>query len=141
MARILVIDDNATDRLLTMRALEQMGHAVETETGGAAALRRLAGSRFDLIVVDIFMENMDGLEFLRAKTGLTDAPILAISGGGSVVGMDFLKAAGSLGADAVLHKPIACAELKGAVTALLAGRRQTAAKTASQHPDRGTLRG
>lgn len=122
MAKILVIDDSAADRMLTTHALEQMGHFVATETSGSAALRRLAGSRFDLIILDIFMEGMDGLEFLRAKVGVTEAPILAISGGGSVFAIDFLEVATSLGADATLYKPFASAELGNAVASLLERR-------------------
>ncbi len=119
MAKILVVDDDATYRTLTKRALEQMGYNVETAKDGVEALRRTADFTFDLIVTDIFMPDMDGLEFIRTVADINDTPILAISGGGSRVSIDFLRHAGTLGADAMLHKPVAVGDLRNAVESLL----------------------
>lgn len=127
MAKILVIDDDPTYRLLVARALEEMGHAVESAPNGATALLRLAVDSFDLIVTDIFMDDMDGFEFMRAKSATSKALVLAISGGGSgcLAGgaPNFLWIACRLGAAAALAKPFALTALKEAVTSLLDGTR------------------
>lgn len=144
MARILVIDDDPTYRLLVQRALEQMGHAVESVANGARALRRLVVESFDLIVTDIFMDDMDGFEFMRAKGGASAAQVLVMSGGGSGSLADgtpnFLRIARHLGADAALAKPFAPAALKEAVSSLLAAARAAPPSASAARPSAGAAR-
>lgn len=139
MAKILVIDDDPTYRLLVVRTLVEMGHTVESAPSGSAALLRLAADNFDLIVTDIFMDDMDGFEFMRAKSTTTQALVLAISGGGSgsLAGEapNFLRIACHLGADAALAKPFAMGALKDAVTSLLHGTRPLPPGAFAAHTD------
>ena len=62
---ILVVDDDRQARLLLTRALENLGYAVSAVEGGEEALQALASETFDLILLDILMPNMDGVEFLE----------------------------------------------------------------------------
>jgi CheY-like chemotaxis protein len=69
--RILVVDDDRSTRHLLQLQLKSAGYAVETASGGAAALRRLTATRFDLVLLDVWMPGMDGLELLAR---LRDSP-------------------------------------------------------------------
>jgi len=64
-ARVLVVDDNATNRELARRILEAMGSTVTEADGGASALVRLADDPVDLVLMDLRMPDLDGLEVLR----------------------------------------------------------------------------
>ena len=62
--RILVVDDNESNRDLVSRRLARDGHAVETADGGVEALSLLKDREFDLILLDILMPDMSGYEVL-----------------------------------------------------------------------------
>jgi CheY-like chemotaxis protein len=64
MARILVVDDDATTRLMLRGILKEAGHAVATAADGAAALRAVKKEKFDLVFLDIWMPKMSGLDLL-----------------------------------------------------------------------------
>lgn len=64
MARILIVDDDRSTRELIRTQLRAAGYGVETARGGASALARLARRRFDLVLMDVWMPGMDGLEVL-----------------------------------------------------------------------------
>jgi len=122
MAHILVIDDDPVYSALIVCALERSGHRVSTVGNGREALFRLAETTFDLIITDILMPEMDGIEFIRRAPNGTRAPILAVSGYGSDRSINFLKVARLLGADASLRKPFAPDELRATVETLLSRR-------------------
>ena len=65
MARILVVDDEEGVRSFLAEALEDDGHAVSSAEDGRAAAERLACDRFDLLITDLCMPRMDGLELVR----------------------------------------------------------------------------
>ena len=65
MAKILVVDDSALSRRVCRRILESAGHAVADAPDGLAALERYALDRPDLVLLDVTMAEMDGLEVLR----------------------------------------------------------------------------
>ena len=73
-ARILYIDDDAGLRRLAERALTRRGMNVTSAASGAEGLERAAAERFDLVAVDHYMPEMDGLETLRRLRALPDAP-------------------------------------------------------------------
>jgi CheY-like chemotaxis protein len=79
---ILVTDDDAAIRAMFARSLRSLGE-VEEANGGAAALRRLAARKFDLLILDLHMPLVDGfsvLEALATKGGPNrDTPILAVT--------------------------------------------------------------
>jgi CheY-like chemotaxis protein/anti-sigma regulatory factor (Ser/Thr protein kinase) len=70
--RILVVDDDRTTRDLIRFQLKSAGYAVEAAVDGAAALDRIRRHRFDLVLLDVWMPGMDGLEVL---TRLRDEPV------------------------------------------------------------------
>ena len=80
--RILIVDDNASNRDLLGRQLARAGHTVANVDGGHAALDRLAGEEFDLILLDMMMPDISGYEVLRrlkAQDGTADVPVIMIS--------------------------------------------------------------
>jgi adenylate cyclase len=80
--RILVVDDNESNRDLLARRLARDGHAVEMASGGAAALALLKDREFDLILLDILMPDMSGYQVLGELKGsaLTrEIPVIMIS--------------------------------------------------------------
>jgi CheY-like chemotaxis protein len=121
MAHILVIDDDPVLRRVVTLALEAAGHSVLRCENGRKAVAFLEHDHADLLVTDIVMPEMDGVETVRAVRQLDpDLPILAISGGGSFDPKDYLGIAKAFGATAVLPKPFRPAELLDLVTQLLA---------------------
>ena len=120
MARILVIDDENLVRLTLEAVLSARGHVVALATEGGEGLDQLATSDFDLIITDLIMPEMEGIETIRAIRRLSSSlPILAISGGGRRQIGDFLEMAAKFGADVVLRKPFSSAELLAAVESAL----------------------
>ena len=116
MARILVVDDDELVRVSVAEILSRAGHQVETAEDGEAALGRHRAARFDLVVTDIVMPRMEGLETVRALRGdRSRVKIVAISGCERRGSEFYLTAARALGADQVLVKPFTGAELRAAV--------------------------
>lgn len=81
MARILVAEDEVPVREFVRRVLELRGHEVVTVGDGAEALVKLGRARFDLLLTDISMPNMDGFELaLKVARDYPDLPVLMMSG-------------------------------------------------------------
>ncbi|WP_430396462.1 response regulator [Ferrovibrio sp.] len=81
MARILVAEDEVPVREFVRRVLELRGHEVVTVSDGAEALVKLGKARFDLLLTDISMPNMDGFELaLKVARDYPDLPVLMMSG-------------------------------------------------------------
>jgi CheY-like chemotaxis protein len=80
--RILVVDDEEDTRTLLCTLLESEGYGVETAADGEAALERVQATRPDLILLDIMMPQMDGLEVcdhLRFDPATRDVPIIFLT--------------------------------------------------------------
>lgn len=106
MARILVADDDAGVRAAVHKALTGAGHAVAEAVDGGTVLDLYAGQPYDLLLIDLYMLPMDGLEtIIRLKRDHPDARIVAISGGGYRDKHDVLTMAIRAGAQATLAKP------------------------------------
>ena len=120
MARILVIDDELVIRQALSIMLANVGHKVETAENGRAGLDLLERESFDLVLTDILMPEMDGVEAMRKLRALPSPPkIVAMSGGVQLTREDFPRAAELLGADAALSKPFRARELYALVDRLL----------------------
>ena len=83
--RILIVDDEEGLRRLLVRVLSKSGYEATAVAGGAEALRQLAGESFDLIITDIKMPEMDGLELLRELKAFDPSlPIIVMTAYGTV---------------------------------------------------------
>ena len=125
--RILVVEDNRTlaDGLLAV--LRSSGYAVDVVHDGVSALAALATESFDLVVLDLSLPEMDGLEVLRElRAGGNRSAVLVLTARGAlderIRGLD-------LGADDYMTKPFEVAELEARVRVLL--RRQSGLRSAS----------
>lgn len=79
LARLLVVDDNPDGRELLARRLERSGYSVETAYDGLDAIDKIRNERFDLIVLDIMMPNLSGIEVLqeiRGRHSKIELPVL-----------------------------------------------------------------
>ena len=116
MATILLIDDDEQVRRLFQVALEEAGYRVLSAAGGKEGLRLLHNQEVDLMLVDIFMPDMDGLEVIQLLHKNRPAcKIIAISGGSGK--RNHLDTAKYLGAHDTLKKPFNLQELVDAVSA------------------------
>jgi len=119
MAKVFVIDDEAGLRRVIARALQDAGHAVSVHEHGRHAIDRIEQERPDLLITDIFMPEMEGLETIRRARQLRpQMPVIAMSGYSDEQG-DYLAIAEKFGADATLRKPFSLAELVQLVARLL----------------------
>ncbi|MFT7775393.1 adenylate/guanylate cyclase domain-containing protein [Roseateles sp.] len=118
-ARILLVEDNRVNRLLLARHVELLGHQVEMAEDGLAALARVQQEAFDLLLVDIHMPGMGGIELLerlRASPELSELPVIVTS---AVEGLDSIVRCIELGAEDYLHKPVNLVLLKARINASL----------------------
>ena len=113
MARVLVVDDDATIRSYIDMALNEEGHEVLAAEHGEAALRLLDTLVPDIILLDMRMPTMDGWEFARLyhdRPG-RKAPIVVMT-----AAQDAAQRAAQIGADAFLAKPFDLDALYGCVS-------------------------
>jgi two-component system, chemotaxis family, chemotaxis protein CheY len=118
-AKVLVVDDSGLARRMTRRLLEEMGHTVDEASDGAQALERFYINRPDLVVLDMVMTGMYGLEVL-AKLRELDPEVRVIVATADIQNST-REQARAAGAVAVLNKPVAKQELTDVVTSVLAG--------------------
>lgn len=122
-ARLLVVDDNKVNRLLLVRSVELLGHSAATAENGRIALDVLHRERFDLVLLDLAMPEMDGfavLERLRADAELHDVPVIVTS---SNEGIEDVVRSIELGAEDYLHKPVNPVLLRARIGATLEKKR------------------
>ena len=84
MARILVIDDEPAIRRILREILEHEKYNVDDAASAVDALPLVKENEYDAILCDIKMPQMDGIEFLEEAKKITDAPIIMISGHGTI---------------------------------------------------------
>ncbi|MBI3782010.1 MAG: response regulator [Deltaproteobacteria bacterium] len=121
MAKILLVDDDAAFRSMLRRTLQRLGHEVVEAEDGEEALRTLRKLAVDLVITDIIMPNVEGIETIRAlRRDYPGLKIIAMSGGGRVVRSDYLEIAEAFGAACVLRKPFPNEQLCAAIDAALA---------------------
>jgi len=105
-ANILLVDDDRQTRMKLTRDLESQGHTVNAVDGGRTALETLAGKKFDLILLDILMPEMDGFELLRrlkSDANVSDIPVIVVS---SLEDAQSAEKSKQLGAQAYITKPV-----------------------------------
>jgi DNA-binding response OmpR family regulator len=121
MARILVIEDNASIRALLRDELTAVGHVVFLANDGREGLSRYRHYHPDLVITDIFMPERNGLDVIL-ELASTNAKIIAMSGGGHLDRSDHLDDAIHFGVGRVLTKPFTMEALMAAVNAALSSR-------------------
>ncbi len=113
MYNILVIDDVEDVRTTIREMLERAGHRVSEAANGKEALLKIDQQLPDLVITDIFMPEMEGLEFIRTiKKKQITLPIIALSGSTQ---SEYLQYALKFGANYGLYKPFSQDELLMAV--------------------------
>jgi CheY-like chemotaxis protein len=120
MARIIVIDDEPGVLRVACLVLEAAGHTVAAYPDGRGGIAHIEREPPDLLITDLFMPEMEGLETIRLARELqAEMPIIAISGV-DFAGGDYLEIAEKFGALATLKKPFRPADLVDLVARLLA---------------------
>jgi DNA-binding NtrC family response regulator len=119
MATILVVDDEMGIRALLSEILTDEGHAIELAENAAQARAARERLRPDLVLLDIWMPDVDGITLLKewGATGLLTMPVIMMSGHGTI---DTAVEATKYGAIAFLEKPITLQKLLRAVEQSLA---------------------
>ncbi len=120
---ILIADDNRVNRLLLGRGLEQEGHTVAFAENGGEALGQLRGGRFDLMLLDVLMPELDGygvLEELQRDPHLRDIPVIVTS---SLDELDSVVRCLQTGAEDYLTKPVNPVLLGARISASLEKKR------------------
>jgi DNA-binding response OmpR family regulator len=108
MARVLVVDDDLTVREVVVSYLRAAGHVVDEAADGESALTTMGETPADLVVLDLMLPGIDGLEVCRRLRATGDVPVIMLTALGSeadrVVGLE-------LGADDYVTKPFSPREL------------------------------
>ena len=120
-ANILVVDDSSLARRLTRQALEEMGHKVEEAADGAEALERYAINRHDLVLLDLVMQGMYGVEVLEKLRQVDpDARVVVATADIQKSTRDIVRSAGAFG---LVNKPLSKDVLTSAVGRALEGEK------------------
>lgn len=120
MTKILLVDDEVALREGLREILEMAGYAVIEAGNGREALAAFAREGADLVITDVVMPDMDGVDLVSALRAERTIPILSMSGGSRVVSARFgLDSSLLAGANACLNKPFSRQQLLDAVAALL----------------------
>ncbi len=116
---ILVVDDDALSLRLVSRQLDKLGdHRVDAVTGGDEALARLTSSRYDLVLLDLIMPRVNGIDVLRwiaRRPQLDSTRVIVISAEDS---QSSRQAAWAHGASDVLLKPFSTRTLQRRISRL-----------------------
>jgi CheY-like chemotaxis protein len=120
MLRILVVDDERPVREAMALLLKQQGYRVVVAECGHTAVSAIETFTFDLVIVDIFMPGMNGLETIDIlRQDAPEVPIIVMSGyaaGSGATGPDFFREAVDRGATCCLRKPFSRDQLVDAIT-------------------------
>ena len=116
MAKILVIDDDASVRSVVSRILQEAGYETETATNGLEGIEAMSRTRFALVICDMLMPVQEGIETIQEiRRAGANIPIIAISGAFGDEGYTPLDDARAIGADLAIAKPFTIEKLLAAV--------------------------
>ncbi len=129
--RILLVDDEQSIQTLLSYPLRKDGYHVTSALDGSEALRRFEDGRFDLVILDLMLPKLDGIEVCRQLRSRSQVPIIMLTAKGSETD----KVAGlELGADDYITKPFSMREFRSRVKAALRRSRMI-----SDLPDEETI--
>jgi DNA-binding response OmpR family regulator len=130
-ARILLVDDEQAVQTLLTYPLRRDGYEVIAAHDGQEALRRFTEQRFDLVVLDLMLPKLDGVEVCRRMRSRSQVPIIMLTAKGDeidkVVGLE-------MGADDYITKPFSMREFRSRVKAALRRSRMPGARQAVAEP-------
>jgi signal transduction histidine kinase len=130
--RVLIVEDNATNRLIATKILENLGASAETAEDGQVGVEAAKRGGFDLILMDVQMPRMDGMEatrHIRALGGpVAETPIIALTANVLAHQRDTYLAAGMNG---VVAKPISPADLMTEIARIASGGEAELAEAAA----------
>ena len=119
MASILLIEDDPDLRRLVAGALAKAGHHVDSEVSAMDGLRAATSDRFDLIILDLGLPDLDGADLLRMIRSVSAIPIIVATARGAD---DVVVSTLDAGADDYLVKPFSVQQLQARVRAVLRRR-------------------
>jgi DNA-binding response OmpR family regulator len=136
-ARILLVDDEQSIQTLLSYPLRKDGYHVTSAQDGSEALQRFSEARFDLVVLDLMLPKVDGVEVCRQLRSRSQVPIIMLTAKGSE--MD--KVAGlEVGADDYITKPFSMREFRSRVKAALRRSRMVGELPSEESIDSGDLK-
>lgn len=105
--KILIVDDAENVRYSLRTSLEDAGYAVDEAVDGEEALTRLQSSAFDLVIADVWMPRLNGIDLLQRMRAISpNTPVFVITGGAARIPIESTAAmARTWGADHVFYKP------------------------------------
>jgi two-component system chemotaxis response regulator CheY len=118
-ARVLVVDDSALARRMMRQVLTELGHAVEEAADGEEALERYVLNRHDVVLLDLVMHGMYGLEVLSKFRQLNpDLPVIIVT---ADIQKSTREQARAAGAAAMVNKPLKKEEFAMVLSTVLSG--------------------
>ena len=122
---ILLVDDLDNNRALISLILTRSGHLVTEAGDGKQAIQALRQTNFDVVITDILMPNLDGLELISYLNQLSARPaIVCMSGGGDYMSSSTALHIGKqMGAAVPLEKPFTAEQLRSAIAEAMARRK------------------
>jgi len=119
VARILVVDDSTTMRQMVSFTLQDAGHEVTEAADGIAALAEAKGRKFDLVITDVNMPGMNGIDLVKSLRELADfkfTPILVLT---TEAGQDVKAKGREVGATGWIVKPFSPEQLLSTIARVL----------------------
>ncbi len=121
--RVLIVDDDEMVRDTTAMVLERNGYKTTVAAGGSQGLQECKSIPFDIIISDLFMPEMDGVEFIKTlKDQGIATPVITITGGARVAQANMSADALNAGAFMTLKKPFDKKQLLNALEKVLSGK-------------------
>jgi len=135
-ARILLVDDEQSIQTLLSYPLRKDGYHVTSALDGSEALRRFEEGRFDLVILDLMLPQLNGVEVCRHLRSRSQVPIIMLTAKGSETD----KVAGlEVGADDYITKPFSMREFRSRVKAALRRSRMAAGTQSDEAIECGEL--
>lgn len=142
MAKILIVDDEELNREMLTRRLERLGYPSDAAPNGQQALEMLKQTNYDLVLLDVMMPIMNGLETLQAIRSMSRLSLIPVIMLSAVDDLDLISRLIETGADDYLFKPFNATILKARLESSLHKRQALlqAAYLSSLAPDLVAMR-